>query len=78
LNKNIIMDSGTLILLLLVVLAIIPLIFGIKLLMRYKVKRNKKDLIWGLIFTFLIPGIILFFAFVSRPLTMVTYGPGPV
>ena len=72
----------------LIIGAIISLVFGIKFLIKYSKTRKNKYLYLGIIFTFVIPGILLIVAFklwvyqgnsmiLYGPLPMMEYGPGP-
>jgi hypothetical protein len=66
---------------------IVSLFFGIRFLIRYKTTRKKLHLILGIVLTFIIPAILLYFAFriytinstmVYGPGPIMTYGPSPV
>jgi hypothetical protein len=63
----------------LIILALISLFFGIKILIKYKLTHKRTHLIWGIILTFVIPGLIIYVLLGSyRMNTMIDYGPGPV
>jgi uncharacterized membrane protein len=65
--------------LILVVLAIASLVGGIISLVKYAKTKNKLMLILGIVFTFIIPGILLYFAFRIWVMdTMIVYGPAPM
>ncbi len=72
------MDTAGLIIIIIATIGIIiSLIFGIILLVKYKSTRKKWQLILGIILTFIIPAIIIYYAFRIYPLTGMVYGPGP-
>ena len=69
----------TIIILILVLLAIASLVGGIISLVKYAKTKNKLMLILGIVFTFIVPGILLYFAFRIWVMdTMMVYGPAPM
>jgi hypothetical protein len=60
----------------LVVLALGSLAGGIVCLVKYAKTKEKTFLILGILFTFVIPALLLFFAFKTQ--VMVGYGPAPM
>lgn len=64
--------------LVLIILGITSLIFGIKFLIKYRVTKNKMDLILGLVLTFIIPGILIYIGTRNLIRPMIVYGPGPM
>jgi hypothetical protein len=80
------MDTTLIIVLLLVIGAIVSIVFGIRFLIKYKSTRKKSHLILGIALTFVVPAILLYFAFrfyistsmIYGPGAMMEYGPGPV
>jgi len=71
------MDS-TIIIITLVILAIASLIGGIISLVKFAKTKNKLMLVLGIIFTFIVPAILLYFAFKIWTLnTVIMYGPAP-
>jgi hypothetical protein len=73
------MDSNVIFMITLILVAIISLIVGIFLLIKYYKTRNKLYLIFGVLLTFIVPPIVIYFVFrISPPTTMIDYGPGPI
>lgn len=61
------------------IIAIISLIFGILFLIKYAKKRKIIYLIVGILLTFIIPAIVIYFLFrfyIGNPL-LIAYGPNP-
>lgn len=57
---------------------IVSLVFGIMLLVKYSKKRKNKYLFWGIILTFVVPGILFYIAlrgYISS--TGMVYMPAP-
>lgn len=65
---------------------IVSLVYGIRFLIKYNQTRKGWYLFWGIVLTFVIPALILFFVFkvytdismVYGPNPMVDYGPDPM
>ncbi|MAG07335.1 hypothetical protein CMI46_00790 [Candidatus Pacearchaeota archaeon] len=72
------MDNTTItILIFLIIGTIVSLVFGIRFLIKYKATRKKSHLILGIVLTFVVPAILLYFAFrFSIANTSMIYGPG--
>ena len=66
------------IVLLTVIGTIVSIVFGIRFLIKYKATRKKSHLILGIVLTFVVPAILLYFAFRFYPSTTMLYGPGPI
>jgi hypothetical protein len=66
---------------------VVSLFFGIRFLIKYRLTRKKSYLVWGIILTFVIPGLLVllligsYYAFnpliVYGPAPMMEYGPAP-
>jgi len=70
--------TSLIILALLIAGAIISLVFGIKLLIKYNQTRKKLHLFLGILLTFVVPAILLYFVFRSYLSTTMVYGPDPM